>query len=289
MQRLISVCASLACLLLAAATNALPLWELEGTSNTIRLFGSVHFLRKEDYPLPQAIRRSIDDADVLVMELDMDDLNPIQAQATLTQLAVDPEGRDLEVLIGTRNFASASRQAAAIDIDLETLRGFEPWFAALQISQMRLAQLGLDPSQGVESQLTMQARAEGKPIIGLETLESQLGMMDSLPTDAQTRFLLVTLEEAAEIDDLMDDLLKAWRQGDVDTLESELLGGLKDQPELHAALLVERNRNWTGRLLDLINDDQDYLIVVGTLHLVGDDSVLAMLARRGYPSRQVKR
>lgn len=289
MRRLICACLGVACLLLAAGTPALPLWELEGTSNTIRLFGSVHFLRKEDYPLPQSIRRSIEDADVLVMELDMDDLNPIQAQATLTQMALDPDGRDLEALIGSSNFATARRQAAAIDIDLETLRLFEPWFAALQISQLRLAQLGLDPTQGIESRLTLQARHDGKPIIGLETLEGQLGTMDSLPADAQTRFLLITLDEAAEIDDLMDDLLRAWRRGDVDTLERELLGGLHEQPELYAALLVERNRNWTDRLLDLIDDDKDYLVVVGALHLVGDDSVLAMLERRGYRSRQLKR
>ncbi len=286
MRKLMLLTTIIGCLL-ANGAPAAPLWQLDGGRSTIYLLGSVHFLRPGDYPLPDAVQSAYRAADVLVMELDMDDLNPIQAQATLTRMALDPNGRDLERLIGSRDFATARDRAARIGIDLETLRPFEPWYAALQISQLRLVQLGLDPQQGIEVRLMQRAQADGKKIIGLESFASQLRTLDSLPPDAQARFLLVTLEEAEEIPAHLDDLLRAWRAGDVTILERELLDSLREQPALYARLLIDRNRNWTAQLQRLAERGGSYLVVVGTLHLVGDDSVLAMLQRRGYRSRQL--
>lgn len=274
--------------LFSAASPAAPLWQLEGGRSTIYLLGSVHFLRAGDYPLPETVQAAYAAAEVLVMELDMDDLNPIQAQATLSRMAVDPQGRDLEQLVGERDFATARERATGIGIDLETLRPFEPWYAALQISQLRLVQLGLDPQQGIEARLLARAQADGKRIVGLETFESQLRTLDSLPPRDQARFLLVTLEDAEEIPAHLETLLQAWRRGDVATLERELLASLREQPALYARLLVDRNRNWTAQLQRLAERGGSYLVIVGALHLVGDDSVLAMLQRRGYPSRQLR-
>ena len=271
----------------APATFAVPLWELEGTRGRIVFLGSVHFLRDEDYPLPGSIQRAYDDADVLVMEMDMDDLNPIQSQATVLSLAQDPQGRDLKTLIGSRDYAIARREADAIGIDITQLMPFEPWFAALQITQIRLIQIGLDPTQGIESHLTARATADGKEIRGLESFETQLRALDTLPPRAQAKFLLRTLEEAAEIEASIDTILGAWRRGDVQTLESELLKGLKGQPELYQQILVERNRDWARKLAALTADRKSHLVIVGTLHLVGDDSVLKMLADAGYSSHRL--
>jgi uncharacterized protein YbaP (TraB family) len=59
------------CLIFVSEASALPLWEITGTSNRIHLVGSIHFLRPQDYPLPDAILETFDNADVIVMELDL--------------------------------------------------------------------------------------------------------------------------------------------------------------------------------------------------------------------------
>jgi len=125
-------------------------------------------------------------------------------------------------------------------------------------------------------------------IRGLETLEFQLDSMDSLPPQAQREFLLQTLEDAANIEETMDGIVKAWKAGDTDTLQSELMEGLDAQPELYERILVQRNKNWASSILALTDDSQDYLIVVGTLHLVGKDSLLRLIEDAGYPTQQVK-
>jgi len=276
-------------LLLGQVASGIPLWELEGARGQVRLLGSIHFLRASDYPLPAAMEQAYEDADVLVMELDMDDLDAMQAQAIIAQLAIDPQGRDLEALLGQRDFAKAKAGAAELDVPLDMLRPFEPWFAALQITQMRLQQLGLDPNLGLEQQWSRRAREEGKEVRGLETLADQLGTLDSMAPGTQKKFLLSTIEEAGDAQTMIDATLNAWRNGDLDALERETTSSLADQPQVYQRLLVDRNRAWTGQIKELAKDGGNYLILVGSAHLLGEDSVLVMLEDAGYPARRLVR
>jgi uncharacterized protein YbaP (TraB family) len=280
----------LALLLLAlqtAAAPALPLWELTGTSNRITLLGSIHFLRAADYPLAPAIMSALDDADIVLMEIDMDDLDPAASAVTVAALARDGEGRTLPELLGPRAWKAASTEARRLGLDLGPLAPFEPWYAAVMVTQLRLAQLGFDPSLGVESRMAADAALKGKEIRGLETLQSQLGTLDSLSADAQREFLQSTLEEAGEIGDMADDMIAAWKSGDVRALDADMLEGVRDQPEVYRALIVRRNEQFADAIGNLADGNKDYLVVIGTLHLVGPDSVLRMLERAGFRSRQI--
>jgi hypothetical protein len=283
------VAASVAWLIFTSPVIALPLWEIQGISNRIHLLGSIHFLRPQDFPLPEAITKALIDADVIIMELDLTTLNPITVQAIMLDKAIDPNGRGLDDFLDRRSYRRAQRLAAAVDIDLSTMRQYEPWYAALQITQLRLMQLGFDGSFGVESQILIQAIQHGKDLGGLETLEAQLDSMDSLPMDAQQEFLMVTLEEAAAAGEMLDEIIDAWKSGDTAVLEENFLSDLSANAQLYDQLIVQRNRNWTKSIVSFTEDSRNYLIVVGALHLVGDDSVLKMLNDAGFSTRQIKR
>ena len=77
-------------------------------------------------------------------------------------------------------------------------------------------------------------------------------------------------------------------RGDTATLESELLQDLEAQHDLHDALIVSRNRRWADTIATWLDDERDYLVVVGALHLVGDHGVPSLLERAGYEIRQLK-
>ena len=97
-----------------------------------------------------------------------------------------------------------------------------------------------------------------------------------------------SLEDAGDIAKQMTTIVDAWRIGDTDRLEREMIADLADLPELYASILADRNADWAKQIEALTDDDTSYLIVVGTLHLVGPDSVQALLAKAGYPSRQLR-
>jgi uncharacterized protein YbaP (TraB family) len=96
-----------------------------------------------------------------------------------------------------------------------------------------------------------------------------------------------TLQDAAGIEDGLDAIIAAWREGDVDTLRSELLESLAEQPELYDRILVRRNRDWTRQIVGFTQRSRNYLVVVGALHLVGDDSVIRMLEAQGIQARKI--
>lgn len=269
-----------------AGADLLPMWTVRGATNEVHLLGSIHFLKPGRDVLPPAVLAAYDDAGALVMELDLDDLDPLAAQTTMQQLGVDPRGRTLEALLGPRDYAAASARATAAGLDLAPLAGVEPWLAALLVSQLQLARLGYDASAGVEQQLVALAARDGKEITGLETLDEQLGALDELPPSVQSAFLLQTLEDAATMDEQVEAIVRAWRRGDSQALATEFLDGLRGQPTLYRRLVVDRNRAWVRQLEGLLDDRRDYLVVVGTLHLVGPDSVIAMLERGGRRPQQ---
>ncbi len=269
------------------AAPTLPLWQLTGTSNRIMVLGSIHFLRPADYPLAPAITAAFDDADIVLMEIDMDDLDPVASARTVAALAQDSKGRQLPELLGKVAWRAASAQAHGLGLDLTPMVPFEPWYAAIVVTQQRLTQLGFDQSLGVEAKFTADAKRQGKEIRGLETLESQLGFLDALSPKAQRGFLQSTLDEASEVGDAADGMIAAWKAGNVQALNAELLDSVRDQPELYRVLIVRRNEHFARAIGKLQNDPKNYLIVVGALHLVGPDSVLRMLDRDGIRSIQI--
>ena len=277
---------------LAACTEAtphpLPLWQLDGAENRVYLLGSVHLLREQDYPIPETIYSAYADAETIVMELDLDDLDPVATQALVNRLGSIQDGGTLGELLGDRDWQRARRLADDIGISLEALMQTEPWLAAISVEQMMLNRIGFDPAFGIEAHLLGKASTDGKEIVGLEDMAQQLGFLDSLSLPAQRDLLLQTLDEATGIEAMMDQLIDAWRRGDVAFLKSRMLADMQQYPELYDALVVGRNRDWARQIEDLLDDEDDYLIVVGALHLVGEDSVLALLSRKGHAAKQLQ-
>ncbi len=273
----------------AAGTQDHPvtLWRIAGETNSIYLLGSIHLLREQDHPLPGVIDTAYDDADVIVMEIDMDDVDPVYTQAAFNRAGVRQDETTLRDLMGEEAFGAASEAAAAIDIPLDLLEKSEPWLAAITVELMLLYRIGFDPALGVEMTMTQRAAADGKPIEGLETIDEQLAFLDGLPLDAQREMLLQVLSEGAAISESIDDLIEAWHHGDTATLEDALLDSTAGLDALHEVLVNSRNRRWVETISTWLEDERDYLIVVGALHLVGEQGVPALLEKRGFGIHQL--
>jgi uncharacterized protein YbaP (TraB family) len=221
------------------------------------------------------------------MELDMDDLDPLHLQATINRLGLLDEGTSLSDVMGDELYEEAAAAAAELDIPLEMLQRAEPWFAAITVEQLALSRIGFNPAYGVEMHLVQKASSDGKTIYGLESVEQQLGYLDGLSVGAQQDLLMQTLTESADIREIMDDLILAWRSGDVAYLERTLLDDVSGYPELYNTIVANRNRLWANKIDELLEQSEDYLVVVGALHLVGEDGVPRLLEQRGVSIEQM--
>ncbi len=258
-------------------------YAVQSDKATLYLAGSIHVLRAEDYPLPEVLGEVYEKSDALIMELDLDDLDPLESSALIRSLAMAPSGSSLKSLMGEASFNRSKESAMALGIDLERLASVRPWFAALTVLQISLNQAGYSPEIGVEQHFLEKAIADGKTVEGLETMEQQLNIFASLSDADQGMFLEKTLTELDQLAEEIDKLLEAWKTGDEQSLEQLLLDSFNEYPELFDELVDQRNNAWDRQLTEILrHGDQDYMVIVGAMHLLGERGVIELLRQRGF-------
>ena len=264
------------------------LWAIESPQNTVYLLGSVHTLRETDYPLPQPIQDAFDDAEHLIFETNLADLDSPSAQEAILQSALpDSPEEHFQRALTSETYALAESAATAVGLPIEVFSRFEPWFFTMTLTSLKLVQLGFEPNFGVDFHLFNAAQESGKTISALETLEEQLSFFDTLSIQTQADLVEQTVLELDILESSFNQLIDAWKLGDIDTFEQLILESFVNYPEIYDALLTQRNQNWVTNVEPLINQPDDYLVVVGAAHLVGNDSLIRLLQAQGITVRQL--
>jgi uncharacterized protein len=281
---------ALSCLALSASVRAdgplHALWEVHGKHNTVYILGSIHVLRPSDYPLAPAVLNAYGNAKSIFMEVNLAEIDSQIMQTELLASARLPEGKTLPVIMGDARYKRAQALAREVGVDLGIFDAFAPWFAAEAISQLQLQQLGFEPKSGVEMFFLERARADGKSVAGLETVHDQIALFDALSMDQQADYLVSSLEEAHDLPKEVDAMVHAWAGGDTQWFADQLKSEIGRDPALYDSVLVARNRKWVPKIEALLNDDKNYLVIVGTGHLVGQGSVIALLKKDGIAAAQ---
>ncbi|MDP9007693.1 MAG: TraB/GumN family protein [Pseudomonadota bacterium] len=281
---------TLSCVFLSAtvrADNGLhALWELHGKHNTVYILGSIHVLRPTDYPLAPAVLNAYGNAKSIFMEVNLQEIDSQQMQTELLASARLPQGKTLPDIMGKQRYARAGVLAREVGVDISIFDAFAPWFVAEAISQLQLQQLGFQPTSGVEMFFLEHARSDGKSVAGLETVHDQIALFDALSMDAQADYLVSSLEEAHDLPKEVDDMVHAWQRGDTVWFADQLKSEFGRDPALYQSVLVARNRKWVPKIEALLNDDRNYLVIVGTGHLVGRGSVIELLGKDGIVATQ---
>lgn len=269
----------LLCSLKAGAQS--PIWALHGAHNTVYLAESVHLLKSDQSMLPPAFERTYAASKTIVMELDLSHIDTDTMQAWMLQHGLLPGQTTLREAVGEQVYQRVASESEKIGLPIETLQKFEPWMVALMLTDLEYLKLGYDPDQGVERQIERWAARDGKEIRGLETLDEELGQLEHLTADQQSRFLDLTVDEMHGAEHDTNDLLTAWRAGNTHKLADLLSSAYQSFPELYQALVSDRNARWMPEIEGFLKDDQNYLVIVGALHLVGPGGLLELARRDG--------
>jgi uncharacterized protein YbaP (TraB family) len=280
------LCSLLVCLAARADGALHSLWELHGKHNTVYLLGSIHVLRPRDYPLAPALLEAYGNAKSVLMEVNLEEMGVAEVQTEMLSSAMLPEGKTLAGILGAERYARADALAREVGVELSLFDQFAPWFVAEAISQQQLTQLGFQPESGVEMYFMARARTDGKSMAGLETVHDQISVFENMSMDTQADYLLSSLEQAHGLAAEVDSMVRAWQRGDTQWFVNELQSEFGRDPRLYQSVLVARNRKWVPKIEALLNDDKNYLVIVGTGHLVGPGSVIDLLKKDGIGATQ---
>ncbi|HEU4779123.1 MAG TPA: TraB/GumN family protein [Steroidobacteraceae bacterium] len=266
----------------AQARGEASVWSMKGERNTVYLAGSVHALPEGNSQFPEPLDRAYREAEVIVLEVDLEEMNPLDAVEFITTNGTLPADKTLKDVVGEKSYERIRALATSLEVPEIVIAKLEPWAAALILTQYALTKTGFDANLGIDMQITERARVDGKPVEGLETVIDQLSVFDDRSFEEQTRFLLDSADDAPNLKSDLQKLIAAWRSGDLRALEKEFIHERAKSPELYDALLGVRNRKWLPKIEALLKEERDYLVVVGALHFVGRDGLLALLRSNGH-------
>ncbi len=271
-----------------SAHAASPVWAIRGAHNTVYLAGSIHLLPAQDAALPRGFERAYADSARLVMELDLGKTDPLEVAGWMAEHGALPEGTNLRGVLGEQRYSQVSAAAGDLGLAAQMLDHQAPWVVGIELADLEYMHLGFDPSQGVEEQLAHRAQTDGKPIVGLETLSEELGGLEALSREDQLKLLDQTVSELKDSDAEMHSVLVAWRRGDAAALATLLGKEYRAFPALYQPLVTVRNQRWLPQIEQLLKGADNTLVVVGALHLVGQEGLLELLRRDGYTAVQLE-
>ncbi len=262
------------------------LWTIESQSNKIHLLGSLHFCKPDAFPLAASIERAYAESQRLVFETDLAAMQEPAVQAKMMALGMYPEGQGLWQNLdpGTRQLLE--KKITEFGLPLEAFARFKPWFVAIQLEIVQLLRLGFSPQYGIDVHFFDRAKSAGKEVGFLESTEFQIGLLGSMDKQDQNAFLNQTLKELELADEMAEGLVKFWKAGDATRLHDLLSKSFKNYPGLYDRLLIQRNKKWVEEIEGAIRGKKSVLFVVGAGHLVGPESVVALLEKKGHQVKQ---
>lgn len=290
-MRRVAVCISLATAIAVSPTEAQTkrnfLWAVRapGAPPTY-LMGSIHVLTPDYYPLSSEIEMAFAQSKVLIEEVNIDDTSNPSTMLAVMSKAMLPGGRTLDQVIAPDLYAKVVVRAEKAGVPSVAIQRMKPWMAALALSTPSLAAAGFDSSLGLDKHFFERAKKGGLERRALETVEFQIDRLDEMSSADQEVMLRSTIDDLDTQLANVKTMADAWSRGETKTLETLLLAATAESPQLYQRMLVERNQSWVPFVEACLKEKTACFVVVGAAHLVGPDSLVALLQKKGYTVEQ---
>ncbi len=277
----------LAASLAAAGENegSVFMWKAQKDGAVVYLLGSVHALKEDAYPLPAVIEAAFDRSEVVVFEVDLDEMT--SAALKMLEAGSLGDGQTLEQVAGPVIWSDFSRKMDAAGMPSGMFQFMKPWMAALTLASLELERAGYSPAAGIDTHFSERAKEAGKERTALETVDFQVGLFADLTPEESLAFLEYTVADLETMIPVLDELAAKWSVGDTGYVQRMMGDEFDDYPELYEKLISGRNRSWMPAVEGLLAGRRDAMVVVGAMHLIGDDGIVEMLRQKGYTVTQL--
>ena len=290
-QTVLAGIAALGISAMAVPAMAQPaMWAVKDADSTIYFLGTVHLLKPETEWQTERLKAAIAESKELWLELPTTDPEKMAGEmmglvaryglAPNQRLSKDLTPEEMKTLDEAARLSGLT--AAQLDI-------FRPWFAALTIATSAMTHAGYDPTSGVDSKIEGIFGAREITPKGLETAEEQIKVFAGMPREDELDYLRQTIKDYREAPTELDEMVANWAKGDLAAMEDMFVTEMKEEdPALYDAILTKRNANWVVKIEEMLKGSGTIFVAVGAGHLIGPDSVIAMLDARGNKAERVQ-
>lgn len=261
------------------------LWEISGNGlkKPSYLFGTMHILCAEDAQLSENLQQIIRNSDVIYFELDMDDMKQMLGALQYLRMA---DGQKISELLTPEEYARVESyfKQLSLPMPLSLLNRFKPYFLSSLIGERILT---CEQKNGMEMQIMGESKKYEKEIKGLETMQFQAGIFDSIPYAKQAKDLVNYIDSIDNYKKVMLEMVDVYRKQDLSRMDSLMHKSDPGLEEYMDLLVYNRNRRWVELMPELMAQ-QSVLFAVGAGHLPGDQGVISLLRKKGYDVKPMK-
>lgn len=253
------------------------LWEIsgKGLKKPSFIFGTMHMVCKEDVNFSENLKNALADADTVYFEMDLDDPTLMLSGMKFMKM----KDKTLKDLYTPEEFDRVEKYFNdSIKVPFKMMQSLKPLFLQALIYPKLMPCKNVS---SVEQELMLIAKKQSKPIKGLETLEFQASVFDSIPYDVQARDLLKSIDSFGSYNIQFQKMVNDYKNQDFSNYDSLLKSSEYGSEENQAVLLDNRNINW-AKQLNLILKGKPVFVAVGAAHLPGKNGIINLLRQQGY-------
>ncbi len=263
------------------------LWKVQYKGNTSYLGGTIHLLKQTDYPLPKEYEQAYHASETLVLETDISKLSEAEFQLTMMNKLNYSAGKTLSTSLKKDTLKQLKHYLKQKQLPFGHFEQFKPALVSLSLQSLEMAKLGMTQS-GVDAYYHRKALQDKRKIHYLESPEQQIDFIANMGKGKEDEMILQTINEMKELPKLLATLKQAWRQGEPDKLhEYATKDWQADFPETYQQILIQRNQNWLPHIEAMLKTPTTELVLVGALHLSGEQGILKTLEKKGYTIKQL--
>jgi uncharacterized protein YbaP (TraB family) len=283
-------CAVFATTAVAEEASGPAMWRLTDADSEIYLFGTFHLLPASLNWTTPALDAAMEKTLFTMTEADTDSPAAQQKLASLVrELGLNAPGVTLSSQLGPERAKQFGLISERYGIPMAALEPMKPWLALISLSVGIMQSQGFSADAGAEEIIQKKAATQKDKLAYLETAEFQLRALAGLTNEEWLADFERGLAQMADFEGFSNRTLEAWRTGDLDSIEEEMIGPMKTAaPSAYKALIVDRNADWVGQIEKIMAGSDDYFIAVGAGHFMGEDGVVEMLKRKGYAVERVQ-
>ena len=269
-------------------TQAQLLWEISGNSLEKKsyLFGTIHLANEKVMSIKPTLVSTIDNVDEFALELAMEDINMMDFMAAL----VLPDSVEYaDFLSEDQEKMLDSILVAKTGLPVVYLKRMMPTILfSLMMDKDKTMDKGYMPMDYI---LQQEAVAMDKSVKSLESMETQLGVLSSIPLEDQFNELIDFLEgqndgELAVLEEI-EELSKIYVKQDIDSMQAYIANDPSMSKSAISFMLDERNHAMCQTILATIHF-KSLFIAVGAGHLGGEKGMVNILRQSGYELKPIK-
>lgn len=268
-------------LVLSFSVKSASVFKVSKGDDAIYIGGTFHLLTEKDYPLPAQFEQAYLASDEVYFETDIAAMNRPDFQQKSMGVILYQDGNTLATGLKPATFERLKKYAESRQLDINQFLPLNPTGIMLTITMMEYQARGF-VAQGVDTFYFEKSTFDKKKIGWFESPDEQLAILDNFDSEDPDGLINYTLDEIDTIDEMIKGLHTSWREGDMNTLNEIGISGFDGYPEIYNSVLKVRNDNWMSEIEAMFGDEGTELILVGALHLPGNDGVLTQLEKKGY-------